>query len=350
MGALDKGYSKPNVYGSGLISLDLVMNSNPDSPIYSWAGGTCGNVLAILGYLGWSAYPVARLNGDSASVRVKSDLLRWGVNLDFAEQEPKAATPIITQQITKDREGNVKHKFSMNCPKCGAWFPHFKSVTLKPAKDVAEKMFNPQVFFFDRVSPGALLLAEKCKELGGVVFFEPSAKSDEKNLVKALELADIIKYASDRFRDLISKYKIKKEYYIEIQTEGHLGLVYKASLKNFEIKSWKRINPYRVEKIKDSCGSGDWTTSGIIEKLCSRGISGLFDKSLEELEAGFAYGQALGAWNCQFEGARGGMYLVNRDVFTSEIKSIMQGERIPHPKDVCITDGVLRDVVCPSCV
>ena len=39
---------KPRAFGVGLIALDLVMGADPESPVRSWAGGTCGNVLSIL--------------------------------------------------------------------------------------------------------------------------------------------------------------------------------------------------------------------------------------------------------------------------------------------------------------
>jgi hypothetical protein len=60
----------PKVLGTGLIALDVVINTEFDRVPFFWAGGTCGNVMTILSSLGWDSYPVARLNGDSASRRV----------------------------------------------------------------------------------------------------------------------------------------------------------------------------------------------------------------------------------------------------------------------------------------
>ena len=59
------------VIGVGLVSLDFVVNVSDRSAVRAWAGGTCGNVLTILGYLGWDAYPVARLNGAPNADRVR---------------------------------------------------------------------------------------------------------------------------------------------------------------------------------------------------------------------------------------------------------------------------------------
>ena len=57
----------PVVVGTGLVALDVVMNSDAHQPPRLWAGGTCGNVLTSLSYLGWQAYPVSRLNKDTAA-------------------------------------------------------------------------------------------------------------------------------------------------------------------------------------------------------------------------------------------------------------------------------------------
>jgi len=74
---------RPKILGAGLVALDLVIGLDPNTPIKSWAGGTCGNILSILAFLKWDAYPIARMNGDQASQRVRLDMNKWGVKLDF---------------------------------------------------------------------------------------------------------------------------------------------------------------------------------------------------------------------------------------------------------------------------
>ena len=128
--------TRPKVFGTGLIALDLVVGPDPDTPARSWAGGTCGNVLSILAYLGWDAYPIARMNDDVASDRVRADMKRWGVHLDWANCTPTAHTPIIVQEIRRRRDGRPDHRFSWSCPHCGKWLPPFKAITV----DAAEKI------------------------------------------------------------------------------------------------------------------------------------------------------------------------------------------------------------------
>ena len=48
--------------GAGLISLDVLIREGRKIPVSYYVGGTCGNVMMILSYLGWDAYPIARLD------------------------------------------------------------------------------------------------------------------------------------------------------------------------------------------------------------------------------------------------------------------------------------------------
>ncbi len=190
----------PVVVGTGLIALDVVINGNVHRPPRFWAGGTCGNVLIILSYLGWQAFPVSRLNGDAASKHVLREFRRWGVHLDFANSKPGGSTPIVVQRIDHNAAGEPFHRFSRNCPNCGAWLPGYKAVLASTARDVAARIENPKVFFLDRVSRGALILARASAEKGAIVFFEPSSVGDSRLFREALSIAHILKYSRERMR------------------------------------------------------------------------------------------------------------------------------------------------------
>src|SRR4051794_28563064 len=138
--------TQPKVFGIGLVALDLVLGPDPQTPVRSWAGGTCGNVLSILAYLGWESYPIARMNGDPASDRVRSDMARWGVRLDYVSCPPTTHTPIIIQEIRRGRDGRPKHRFSWSCPQCGQWLPAFKAVTIDAVEVVKPAVANAAVF------------------------------------------------------------------------------------------------------------------------------------------------------------------------------------------------------------
>ena len=188
----------PTAFGTGLIALDLVIGPDPDAPVRSWAGGTCGNVLSILAYLGWDAYPIARMNDDTASDRVRADMKRWGVRLDWANCAPTAHTPIIVQKIRRGRDGRPDHRFSWSCPHCGKWLPRFRAITVDTAEKIKPALAGASVFFLDRLSRGTLTLATEASARGALVVFEPSSKSNDKLMAEALALAHVVKYADRR--------------------------------------------------------------------------------------------------------------------------------------------------------
>src|SRR5438067_654824 len=74
---------KPVAVGTGLIALDIVLSEVSGEPPRHWAGGTCGNVLAALAYLGWQTLPVARLHPGGAANRIRQDLKTCGVSDRF---------------------------------------------------------------------------------------------------------------------------------------------------------------------------------------------------------------------------------------------------------------------------
>lgn len=172
---------QPIVFGTGLIALDRVMGMDPTSPIRAWAGGTCGNVLSILAYLGWDAYPIARMNGDPASEHVQADMTRWGVRFDFAGCTPTCHTPIIVQEIRRGRNGEPTHRFVRSCPECGHWLPGFKAITRTAVNAVEHALPGTAVFFIDRLSRATLSLAARASAEGAVVMFEPSGRGGTRN-------------------------------------------------------------------------------------------------------------------------------------------------------------------------
>jgi hypothetical protein len=132
----------PVVYGTGLISLDVVYGLHNDRPKYH-VGGTCGNVLSTLGFLGWDAYPVSRLENDHAGSMVRFDLAQCGVHSEYLSLAPTASTPIIVEQITKTKHGTYTHRFQLTCPRCGGFFPSFKPLRYDSAVMFLEQAKTP---------------------------------------------------------------------------------------------------------------------------------------------------------------------------------------------------------------
>ena len=193
-----EGPRHPNAFGAGLIALDLIVNADSSSSFRAHAGGTCGNVLTALAYLGWNSYPIARLGDDAASQVVRADLSRWGIHLDHASCTPSANTPIIVQQIRRKRDGTPTHSFSWACPRCGNRLPSFQPVTRAAVEAIAPDLKRAQIFFMDRLSRGILDLAALAAKSGALVMYEPSGVAEPRLLEEAVALAHVVKYAETR--------------------------------------------------------------------------------------------------------------------------------------------------------
>ena len=340
--------TQPKVFGTGLIALDLVIGPDPETPVRSWSGGTCGNVLSILAWLGWDAYPIARMNGDVASERVRADMAHWGVHLDWTTCAPTTDTPIIVQEIRRGRDGRPKHRFSWSCPSCGKRLPPFKAITVNVVERIKPGLADASVFFLDRLSRATLTLAAEASALGAVVVFEPSGNTTDKLMAEAIALAHIIKYADARIPGIRDVMTDGSAALLEVQTFGERGLKYRHRLGR-GISDWMYLPAVPAPRLADTCGSGDWCTAGLIAKTAVGGEKGLRRAGARGVRAALRYGQALAAWNCGFEGARGGMYSVPREAFESQITSLLNGRFdgiIGTPSGSTATQGV---VTCPAC-
>lgn len=293
---------RAKVLGAGFLPLDLVYRDDDPSKLRAYAGGTCGNVLIILAFLGWDVYPIARHNDSPLARIIKDDLQQWGVHLDFIGFEPTTLPPVVVQRVFARPRGDKTHSFAWVCPGCGARLPNFKPVLAKSLDNVSGRLPKTEVFFFDRVSRSALQLAEKCVEEGGVVVFEPSMIGDPKLFSEAIRLCHVFKYSQDRISD-VREVRGSAEPLIEIETLGTAGLRYRKG-----DKAWKEVQAFSIRGTVDTSGAGDWCTAGIVHLLCQEGIKGLRGASDREVLSAIRLGQAMAAWNCQFEGVRGGMY------------------------------------------
>jgi fructokinase len=341
----------PLALGTGLVALDVVVTEGNDQPARYWAGGTCGNVLLALRYLGWQSAPVCRFREGEAATRVLSDLHHWRVSSDFITVTHDGSTPIIVQKIARNRAGEPYHAFSWRCPTCGTRLPGYKPVLASTAHDLADRLDQPKVFFFDRVSRGSLVLARAAAERGAVVIFEPSGIGNPTLFREAWEVAHVVKYSHERLHELPPDVESASGERLQVETLGPEGLRYRSRLPGCRLRSWQRLEAIPVEHMKDAAGAGDWCTAGIIHKLAQAGTKSLRHVDDAGLRDSIRYGQALAAWTCGFEGARGGMYSVARDSFESQVDRILHGgdlSRVADRRDE-LASVMAIDCLCPSC-
>ncbi|GEP94544.1 PfkB family carbohydrate kinase [Chitinophaga cymbidii] len=303
--------------GAGLVALDVVISNDIEKPTQFYAGGSCGNVLTILSYMGWDSYPIARLSNNVASDLLSQDLNKWKVKEDLLTFTEDGSTPIIIHRILKDKHGFSKHRFEFRNPEDGKYLPSYKPCLSKSVQDILQKSPVPKVFYFDRINRASIDLAKAHKENGATIFFEPSSIKDEKGFKKCLEVADVVKFSEDRIPNYTAIFP-KGQALIEIQTLGEKGLKYR---RNGSAK-WSEVKGYIIENVIDTAGAGDWCTAGIISTFFSHNYL-LKSVTESQIERALKFGQILSAINCTFEGARGAMYNLGYDELVSKVENAM---------------------------
>lgn len=315
--------------GTGFIVLDVIRNSvGTTATEKRFAGGSCGNVLTILAYFGWDANAVGRIGDDHAGRELVADLGKWGVETKLLQVEAGRGTPIIVQENYLDARGRPRHRFSRACPVCGATLPAYRPLLTSEAATIAAKLPSHSVFYFDRVAPGTLEIAQKSRANGALVVFEPSGIKDERLFAECLKAAHVVKYANDRIEgvhEVVAKAKVP----IEIETLGAKGLRLRVRT-NGRVGAWKDLAAFSAPELRDAAGSGDWTTAGLIHGLMTNGAS--VDKVVADSNAvvlATRQGQALAALNCGFEGARGLMYAADAKRVLDLVGAIVEGTKEP---------------------
>lgn len=293
--------------GTGLVALDIILNGSPKTLPRLHTGGSCGNVLTILSYLGWETFPIARLADNRATAELEEDLKRWKVKTELITKTDDGSTPIIIHRILKDKQGKPKHRFEFRDPDTGKWLPQYKPVLSRDISSILEKkQQKPSFFYFDRINRASIELAKNFKNEGAIIFFEPSSIGSKRSLFEeCLEVTDIVKFSSDRIPNYTELFP-KRQATLEIETLGKDGLRFRfAKSKNKD--GWQSLAPYATTNdVIDTAGAGDWCSAGVIYSMA--GCSDLKKMTIKHIKGALSFGQALGAINCLFDGARGAMY------------------------------------------
>jgi fructokinase len=332
------------VVGTGRLTLDVIVHGGATSAARSQAGGTCGNVLANLAFLGWQAYPLADLGDDDPGHRFTRDLARFGVHLDLVRHLPDQQTPVIIHHIRQAPAG-ATHSFSSRCPFCNHRLRYYEPIPTAGVRDRLPLVPTARACFFDRDSEGALLLARHCGSQGALIVHEPNYAGPESLLAEALQVAHVLKFSRDRLPGLADE--PLEGPLLLIETRGAAGLHYLD--RRHGGCEWVHLPALPVSVVRDAGGSGDWTTAGLIHLVAQRGLKGFRAAGADELHQALRFAQALGAWNCAFEGARGGLYHVDRDRCRRDVLRILAGEVFDPGADAREGSHDVAGQFCPSC-
>lgn len=338
----------PTCVGTGFIVLDLIRQAIERNTTIErrYAGGSCGNVLAILSYLGVRSQAVGRIGDDAAGKELLADLKHWKVDVTRLVAETNRRTPMVIQEIFVDARGRARHRFSRECPVCGATMPAYRPLLTSEVKELAKALPPHGLFFFDRVSPGNLELARYSREQGALVVFEPSGIKDEKLFVECINTSHVFKYSHERLEGIEALTK-RTAVPLEIETRGHDGLRFRIR-KNNRTLAWHALPAINAPSVVDTVGSGDWCTAGLLASVIAEEdpIEALQD--LETTSRCLRFGQALAALNCGYEGARGLMYSATRAVAMKAADRLLAEGVAALPKAAPVAFTNQSCVVCTA--
>jgi len=317
----------PIAIGTGLVALDIVINGwESESPLPS-VGGSCGNVMSILAYLGWQTFPVARLGNDLAADFLAQDLTRFGAHLDLLYHERKGRTPIVIEMIPVGTSVTHTHLFLFTCPHCGASLPRHRAILKSSVQHIIDQVPKPSVFYFDRVSRAAIEMAKRYSADGALVVFEPPRIRNGKLFKECVQVAHVVKYSHKRI-SYMPDFIRHTSPFLEIATLGAYGLRFRVTAHGDQPSEWEHLEAYKIDDVRDEAGCGDWCTAGIIQLLGQEGVKSLRQANRECILEALSLGQALAALNCRFEGARGGMYSLRPTQLKATVKDIITGRKL----------------------
>lgn len=279
-----------SVLAAGYAPLDIIVHG---SQIRHAAGGTAGNVAAILAFLGWESTLVGETGSDPAARALRADLNRAGVSTRHIVEGPGATTRVV------HRTGEHGHSFQFSCPTCTVKFPSSRRLTLQRADDIAADVETPGIYFFDRANPGTIRLGEHLKAHGASVVFEPAFSIDTPLSRSAFEMADVVKFSLDGGVADIASLDSPHPSQIQIATSGSDGAFYRIGSN-----PWSESPAFSYFSV-DAAGAGDWTTACFLHASAQHPNGPVRDA--------LTWAQAVAAVSCGSVGARGLTHLRSRE-------------------------------------
>jgi len=291
MHAIDKRpHTGIDVAGTGFTTLDRIFE---DGVLEEEAlGGSCGNVLVSLAMLQRCVVPVLALGDDQTGERLVSEFAQAGAITDYISRRADLRSPMLNQLLDTLLG---EHEFSTLCHETNSEHAGYQSINEVELRIAVPAITQCRLFYADRLSDSVLQAMGTAQEAGAIVFFEPSAIEEGSLFERALEMTSILKYSSDRLGEQLPSNSFDC---VHIVTHGAAGLEVRD-------KQWyKWCASTQADVVKDTCGSGDMVSVGLIDWLLtyhqhSSELSGSY------LVDGIVAGQRLAAENCAYAGARG---------------------------------------------
>jgi fructokinase len=286
-----------DIAGTGFTVLDRVYPSHGEA--YETLGGSCGNVLISLAMLERTVWPLLLLGADEVGEQLVSEFKEAGVETKFIFQRTGIGSPVLVQQVDV---GTGQHSFSFICPLTEASFPSYRPIDSEVVRAAEMVLTHCAVFYADRLSESIVDAMETAASAGAVIYFEPSAIGDWRVFERAMRVTSILKFSAERIGQMPSLDRMSTDA-ILIMTKGVDGLELRQGGAKYQ------CDAFPAPVVRDTCGSGDMVSVGVIDRLLARrggGHAGFLPEVLfEEVAEGVSAGQRLAAANCAHVGARG---------------------------------------------
>ena len=194
--------------------------------VYTGIGGSTGNVLSILAFLGSESLPLVNLGRDHIGATIHREFTKLGVNMRHVRLNRGLMSPLLYQFASEPSE--APH-YSFACPVCGQTRRFHENLVNSGGDEFVRCAAESNVFFFDRVTAGTVRMARAARAGGAFVFFEPSSISADRELFDAaLSCAHVVKYSVNRIREPLD-HRLSSGF-VEIQTLGARGLRFPKGL------------------------------------------------------------------------------------------------------------------------
>jgi fructokinase len=307
--ALPMDPNQVDVAGTGFAALDRVYAKREKA--FEALGGSCGNVLVSLAMLQRSVLPLLALGDDAVGNSLVDEFVRAGADTRYISRRYGMSSPVVAQWLDPDVG---QHSFSFICPETEKDLPRYCAVDELEVEGAKPALSACEVFYTDRLNSSTFRAMQTAAESGSIVFFEPSAVEDDDLFDRAIDLCSIVKYSSARLWGRISARRLRAGA-IAIVTHGVDGL----EVRRDGERVW--CAAIKAPVVRDTCGSGDMVSVGIIDWMLTHHRRGTAQPSLDFFLSGVVAGQRLAAINCAYAGARG----VFRHHGASCARSILDG-------------------------
>jgi fructokinase len=291
---LEVAVSEFDVVGTGFTVLDRIYADACDVAAEE-LGGSCGNVLISLAMLNRNVAPVLSLGSDEVGGRLVGEFRHAGAETRFIRRRANGNSPVLTQHLDSL---SGSHSFAFRCPQTDEELPRYEPIQQEDVERALPIITSCALFYTDRLSHAIVEAMETAAGAGAIVYFEPSDVTDEELFWRAIAVTAVLKFSADRLAETAGQVELP-ERTVSIVTYGEAGL----EVCQGGTRLWCHSHP--APALRDTCGSGDMVSVGVIDRILARRASLHPGIDLSDLILGVKAGQRLAAENCAYIGARG---------------------------------------------